>query len=252
EIIRGLLQNAEPEDTFAVLSAGTRTRSPMKERQAVTPENVEQALGFLENSHLIGALDLEQALTEAAALLKDGRNPHLVHVGTGIAAMGEQRQEKLLARLPDEVKYIGIGVGRRWNRALMKAAAEKTGGLFTQINPDEPLSWRTFELASTLNTPRMLGIKVSDSARNRWLPMTTLLSQGEELCAVCRLESRELPETVHVEGFVGDKLAAEALPVKDVMKEAGYIPRTWARLEIDRLLAEDAAKHKKEIVELSK
>jgi predicted Zn-dependent protease len=184
--------------------------------------------------------------------LKDGRNPHLVHVGTGIAAMGEQRQDSLLARLPDEVKYVGIGVGRRWNRALMKAAAEKTGGLFTQINPDEPLSWRTFELAATLNTPRMLGIKVSDSARNRWLPMTTLLSQGEELCAVCRLEAKELPETVHVEGFVGDKLAAVALPVRDVAKGAGYIPRTWARLEIDRLLAEDAAKHRKEIVELSK
>src|SRR5262249_52993262 len=33
---------------------------------------------------------------------------------------------------------------------------------------------------------------------------------------------------------------------------AGYLPRTWAKLEIDRLLAEDGAKHKDRIVELSK
>jgi len=28
-------------------------------------------------------------------------------------------------RLADAVKYVGVGVGRRWNRSLMKAAAEK-------------------------------------------------------------------------------------------------------------------------------
>src|SRR5205814_4053869 len=62
EIVRGLLQNAEPDDTFAVLTAGTRTRSPMKERLPVTPENVGQAISFLEESHLIGARDLARGL----------------------------------------------------------------------------------------------------------------------------------------------------------------------------------------------
>src|SRR5439155_13995071 len=142
---------AEPEDTFAVLTAGTRTRSPMKERQRATPENIQQALAFLENAHLIGALDLGRGLSDAAALLKDGRNPHLIHVGSGIAAMGEQRQDVLVKRIPDDVRYIGIGVGRRWNRNLMKSAAEKSGGLFTQINPDEAISWKAFELSNILN-----------------------------------------------------------------------------------------------------
>src|SRR5262249_50411528 len=126
EIIRGLLQNAEPDDTFAVLSAGTRTRSPMKTRQPATPQNIQRALEFLESSHLIGALDLEQALTEAVGLLKDAQNPHLVHVGSGIAAMGEQRQDVLVRKIPEGVRYVGVGVGRRWNRGLMKAEAERT------------------------------------------------------------------------------------------------------------------------------
>ena len=45
----------------------------------------------------------------------------------------------------------------------MKAAAERTGGFFTQINPDEPIAWRGFELAATLNAPRLLDVRVDDA-----------------------------------------------------------------------------------------
>ena len=40
--------------------------------------------------------------------------------------------------------------------------------------------------------------------------------------------------------------------MRDVAGEAGYLPRTWAKLEIDRLLAEDAEQNKQRIIELSK
>jgi hypothetical protein len=42
-----------------------------------TPATAAAALKFLEDAHLIGALDLDQALTEAARLLKAGKNPYL-------------------------------------------------------------------------------------------------------------------------------------------------------------------------------
>src|SRR5262249_28352580 len=41
-------------------------------------------------------------------------------------------------------------------------------------------------------------------------------------------------------------------PVKEVTHKADYLPRTWAKLEIDRLLAAGAMKNKRQIVELSK
>jgi hypothetical protein len=46
----------------------------------------------------------------------------------------------------------------------MKTAAERTGGHFTQINPDEPIGWRAFELFATLNTPRLFDVEVTDGA----------------------------------------------------------------------------------------
>ena len=69
----------------------------------------------------------------------------------------------------------------------MKNAADKTGGYFTQINPDEPLAWRAFELAATLNTPRLMAVGVHAGTDGpAFLTMASSLAQGEELCAVAR------------------------------------------------------------------
>jgi hypothetical protein len=251
EVVRSLLQQAEPDDTFAVLTAGTRTRS-LGPPRPVTPTNVEEALGRLEGAHLIGALDLGRALNEARPLLEAAKAPHLVHIGSGVPAMGERRQDVLVKRLPAGARYVGVGVGRRWNRSLMKAAAEATAGYFTQINPDEPVGWRGFELAATLDTPRLLDVSVADKdGAATFLPFARLAAQGEEVAAVCRVEG-ELPRAVEVKGTLEGEPYQRELKVEKVAEKAGYLPRTWARLEIERLLAENAAKHKKQIIELSK
>jgi tetratricopeptide (TPR) repeat protein len=258
DVVQGLLRHAQPEDTFAVLTAATRVAIAEKELQPVTAENVQAAVAFLEKAHLLGALDLGQALTAAEPLLKGGRNPYLVHLGSGIAAMGERRDDVLARRIPEGVRYVGVGVGKRWNRSFMKAAAERTGGHFTQINPDEPISWRAFDLAATLNTPRLLNVQVTANAGTPLLPFTSTVAQGEEMCAVMRLVGRAgdvgplLPESVTVRGLLDGQAFERVLPVKEVAAKADYLPRTWARLEIERLLAEDAVKHREQIVALSK
>jgi hypothetical protein len=252
EIIRGLLAQADPEDTFAVLTANTRIRPLNPEPLPVTPDNVQRAMEFLEQAHLIGALDLGQALSEAS----QGKSPNswLVHVGSGIAAMGERRDDELAKRLPAGTHYVGVGVGHRWNRALMKLAAERSGGYFTQINPDEQVSWRAFDLAATLDTPRLLDVRVEDrDGRVTFLSFTRSLAQGEELAAAARLAAgTKLPEAVVVSGTLDGRPIRVELPVQDVAAKADYLPRTWAKLEIERLLAEDAAKHKHAIIALSK
>ena len=145
----------------------------------------------------------------------------------------------------------------------MKIAAERSGGYFTQINPDESISWRSFDLAATLNTPRLLNVQVVDSAgKATFLNYANSIAQGEELCAITRVD-KELPESVTVTGLLNGQPFREVLPVKlpplsPATGERGrgegadYLPRTWAKLEIDRLLAEDAVKNKDKIVALSK
>src|SRR5205085_8779337 len=81
----------------------------------------------------------------------------------------------------------------------------------------------------------------------------TQLAQGEELCAVTRsnLAEKDWPASVIVTGTLDGKPYRRELKIADLGREAGYLPRTWGRLEIDRLVAEDAKKNKTAIVELS-
>jgi tetratricopeptide (TPR) repeat protein len=254
EIIRTLLANAERDDTFAVLSAATQVQRFAPSPQPVTPENVGAALAFLEKSHLLGALDLDAALTAAAELLRVSENPVLVHLGCGQAVLGERRADVLAGRIPRNACYVGVGVGKHWSQDFMRRAAERCQGYVTEINPDEAVAWRAFDLLATLNTPRLTGVRVADSEdKVRFLCPTAIMAQGEELCAIARLPAdAPLPQSVRITGTLDSRPFREVLDIESPRPDSAYLPRTWARLEIDRLLAEDAAKNKEAIIALSK
>src|SRR5262245_36421046 len=255
EVIRNYLTHVEPSDQFLVATANTRVRFASAQPQEASASNVKAAVEFLDNAHLIGALDLANAFGEIRKALGDKRATYLIHVGTGSAAMGEQGTDTLLKALPEGTRYVGVGVGRRWNRAFMKAAAEKTGGHFTQINPDEPIAWRAFDLFATLNTPRLMNVQVAaaNAPGLRFLTLAESIAQGEEICALTRVGPEiKLPKTVEGTGTIAGKPYKQELKPAMQSGDAGYLPRTWAKLEIDRLLAEDPLKHKKTIVDLSK
>jgi type II secretory pathway component GspD/PulD (secretin) len=315
EIVRAMLENAEHSDRFAILSAGTRTTQITGGSadlatggfQAATPKNVRAAVEALEQTHLVGALDLGQALAVTMALAKDGHSVHVVHLGSATPILGEKRQEALVKMLTEwqgkeeteeaeetdteeetaiagkmpagrkgetpSPRYVGVGVGKQWNRSFMKAAAAKTGGYFTQINPDENIPWRSFELLSTLNTPRLMDVKVVDSAeRTAFLCDCDAVSHGGELCAIARVDgAAPLPASVVVTGTLDGKPLSKVIRVPEALGAignpvstdadkigpasptgAGYLPRAWAKMEIDRLVDEGAEKNRARIVELSK
>jgi hypothetical protein len=260
EVLRHFLSCAAPGDTFDVVAAGTRTQRLSPAAIPVNPQSIEAAVGFLEKAHLIGALDLGHAFDEVAGLLKGG-NSWLVHLGSGYVGMGCPEQG-LAARLPPGVRYLGIGVGNRWNRAFMKAMAERTGGFFTQINPDTCVTWQAFDLMATLNSPRLTGITVNadgpgGTRRPSFVSEGSTLRQGEELFAAARLADDDgrllpTPNSVTVRGTLAGRPYTTTLQVKNVRPDASYLPRTWAKLELERLVAADAAANRQRIVDLSK
>lgn len=263
DIIKTMLENAEHNDTFNIITAGTRTQVYSKMPQLATPQNVDAAIDFLENTHLVGALDLGKAIDVARPLLNLEAygdvdmarwNPHLVHVGTAVPTLGERQVDVLVKRIPKAVTYVGIGVGKRWSRQFMKTAASNSGGLFTQINPDENIHWRAYDLLATLNTPRYHKVRVVDGAEKvTFLSFNDVVTGGEDFMAVARIgKDQPMPSSVIVTGVFNGETRSEEIAVGDVKKRHSYLPRTWAKLEIDRMLAEDAAKNKQKIIEFSK
>ncbi len=253
EVIRHLLDHAGHDDRFAIVSAGTHVRTMSAELQPVTPETQAEAIGFLDRQHLIGALDLEAALAEASRLARDARNPHVVHVGSGVPVLGKTETADLVATLGDGATYVGVGVGKSWNRTFMKAAAGATGGYYTQINPDENIAWESFDLHATLNAPRLTDLKVTDPAGREFLLFEDAVADGQEICAVTRMDAdTKLPASVTVTGKFNGGNWSRTLELADVDDGAGYLPRFWAKLEIDRLVAQNAQANKAKIIALSK
>ncbi len=263
EVIRTLLNNAEHDDTFRILAAGTTIHLFADDAKPATPANVKAAVDFLDHTHLIGALDLGHAFAAASDAAKGTTNPYLVHVGSGITHMGVV-QDDLMDHLPQGVRYVGVGIGKSYDRRFMKQAAERTGGYYTQINPDEPITWRAFDLLATLNTPRLLDVRVVDAATDkdeekwpRFLVDNPSVSQGEEVCAIARLlpgndRPARVPAALIVTGLLDGQPYREEIKVANVAGHADYLPRTWAKLEIDRLLAANSSDNQPKIVELSK
>jgi tetratricopeptide (TPR) repeat protein len=245
EIVRTLLEQTRPGDTFTLVTANTTGKVIGKPRQPVTPANIADALAALEATHLVGALDLAQALD----VLRAHRPTTVVHVGSGVPILGQKDPGTLLKDWPGE--YVGVGVGKRVNRAFWQMAAEQTGGTFVTINPDESIRWRTLELASVLNAPRLAQLQMA-GGNLTWLPFSRSLTQGEEFAAIARVPAgARLPAHVSLTGTAGKQPFSVQLDCVPARTDAGYVPRLWAKLEIDRLLA-TGKDVKTEVVQLSK
>jgi hypothetical protein len=253
DALRALLENVEHQDRFIVLTANTQTTALGKLRSA-SLTNVRAAMRRLEKTHLVGALDLEKAFRAIAEVSTGLKNPVVLHCGSGTPVLGDRDESKLRELLPKRCQYVGIGVGKQWNRNFMKQLASRSGGYFTRINPNEPIAWRAFELLAKLNAPRLVSLEATDpSGRHRWLPFVDSIADGEEFCAAMRIaRGKQMPRSVVVEGSLDGKPFNRELKVEDVAAAADYLPRQWARLEIDRLAAADGEKHRESIVALSK
>ncbi len=257
EIIRTILNHAEHDDTFSVVAAGPYASVMDAKPQAATAENVQHAVEALDRTHLVGALDLGNAFDSLKPLTEFTDNSVVVHVGSGVPILGEREAHRLVQMLPENAKYVGVGVGKRFNRSLMKLAAARSGGYFTQINPDESTSWRGFELVSTLNTPRLLDVKVAtDSGACEMLSMQDSLADGEELCAIGRYENaKEAPTELTITGRLDGQPFTETVAVGTLARsvsEASPIPRMWAKQQIELLTSLGAEQHKDRIIALSK
>ncbi len=254
DVISTMLEHAEHDDTFSIISAATRSEAFRIKPVRCSKKNVSKAIAWLEDAHLVGALALEEAFTKAKPFCRSNNDTILVHVGSANPVLGERDEKKLLKSLPSDAQYVGVGVGKSWSRSFMKSAAGRTGGHFTQINPDEKVAWKAFELLSTLNAPRLIDLKVDSGRKNvRFLTFAETIAHGQEFAAITRLPLKAKPlAEVTVSGTLDGQPFSRTLPVTSVSPQADYLPRTWARLEIDRLVANDSAANKDEIIELSK
>lgn len=256
EVVRALLAQAGSDDRFVLVAAGAAPRRFADAWLPADRAHAAAAVEFLERSHLVGGLDLGAAFDAVAetVALRGGSAAEtvLVHVGTGVAVLGETDGAALAARVPGDARFVGVAVGRRAARTFLRAAAARTGGFWTQVQPEESAAFRALEIADAIDAPWITGLAAA-AGDQRFHVFDDAVAAGGEIAAVVRLEAKApLPERVVLSGTLRGAAWSETVRVADVSVGAGYLPREWARLEIERLLLDGAAEHKDTIIALSK
>ena len=122
EIVKTILDNAEHDDTFSILTAATRVHAYQAEPQTATPANVEQAVRFLENVHLVGALDLGRAFDGRAAAGRGGPES-----GPGPRRLRPAGPRAARPRCPGQARARTGGLRRHWRGQPLVAGVDEIG-----------------------------------------------------------------------------------------------------------------------------
>ena len=258
-ILRRLLAEADDDDTFALINVDTRARAWRGELTPVRDASASSAVAFAEVAAPMGATNIMAALKAAGRIIDDSHatNAHIVYLGDGVATDCETAADRLAAAVPDGATFIGIGVGKKVDATFLQAAADRTGGMFTTMNPSEDITWRAFDMVAALNTARLVDIETvfTDAAGGvvpaEAYPSTGTLSDGEALTVLARTDGF-MPARMVLKARSGNENVEQTYDLMPPADGANYAPRLWASARINHLLREDAERHKKEIVRLSK
>jgi tetratricopeptide (TPR) repeat protein len=261
ELLKGVLHCAAAGDTFQVITAAHTAKVLTPRPIAVSAETVKAVTDALGKTHILGALDLKAALRSAGTLAaaRPG-NACIVYLGAARTVLGSRDVWKLAGQLDANVPFVGVAVGKRYNRDFLSLAARRSGGLYENIHPDENLRWRAMDLVATLNTPRLTDLTVTakvDGNALPLLPVDTMVGHGEQICLAGAVDiTKKLPQAVTIKGLLNGKPWQKRIACKPQDANAGYLPRLWAKLEIDRLVELHARtgkyEHRQEAIRLSR
>jgi len=230
-----LLAEADDGDAFALINVDTRARTWRDELTPVRDPSASGALAFAEVSAPMGATNILAAFKEAGDIISrtGAPNAHIVYLGDGIATDSETARHRLAAAVPEGTTFIGVGVGKKVDATFLQAAADRTGGMFTTINPSEDMTWRAFDMVAALNTPRLVDIEtVFTDATGGVVPVdaypsTGTLSDGEALTVLGRTDGL-MPARMVLKARAADENVEETYDLMPPTEGADYAPRLWA------------------------
>ncbi len=230
EIVRNLLNFAEDGDTATLIVAGARPRSLARYRLDATPETTKRMVETLEQTHLVGGLNLQRAIDAAQPFFVAAGNPMLVHVGAGRASLGQCDPKALLAQIPASVRSIGIAVTAGELPELIAAEAGRPNGRAVKIDPADDIRGQVIGLLDAMDQPSLPNNKVVTSEKSVALPRPVSFARA------CR---SLLPGTVRL-GFVAhDSKAWQDLILAGWQWHSGRLVEADQRFQ--RLLADPEA-----------
>lgn len=244
---RFILQHLDKEDRFAVVDFDDGVELFAPELMAVTAENIEKALGFVEAIEDSGGTNINDALLEALRMTESGERPsYILFLTDGLPTVGITGTAEILGNIRKantrSTRIVVFGVGDDVNTELLDRISLDNRGTSLYVSEEDNLEAAISNYYEKISSPMLSeltiefsGIKVKD-VYPRVLPD---LFVGSQIVLVGRFQGQG-PLTVTLSGKVKGQERRFVLADQPLTKGEtnAFLERLWATRRIGFLLEE--------------
>lgn len=226
-------------DRFRVVAFNNRAYEILPWTPA-TPENVQRALGLVENLVPNGGTDLYAGIAEGLRHLDDDRATSLVLVTDGVANQGlvePAHFAKLLGQY--DVRVFGFLMGNSANWPLMRLIAETSGGFYAAVSNEDDIVGQLLLAKSKVAHEalhgasfKFSGARVSETTGDT----PNKVYRGQQLVIFGRYHGAGPAKVVLNARLTGeDKTYVTSFDFPEVDTDNPEIERLWAMAQIERI-----------------
>lgn len=245
--LASLLTSLTPGDTFNLATVDVECDWAFDKPLPASAHNASAARKFLDERTSLGWTDLDRAF--ASVLKQCGPDTHIIYIGDGIISTRDADPEAFVKRLrglfegqPGTCHAVALGSSHE--ATVLKAMAAHGGGSVRRIDQQHGPRAMALDLLKEIVQPGLRNLKVEFKglrvAKVYPEELPNLPGGSQQI-----LLGRYLPQgkdqtgEITVTGTQNGKPVrfVSALNLKDAEEGNSFIPRLWARMHLDHLLA---------------
>ena len=228
------IQALRPSDTFNVITFSDRAHWLSSTPIAVTPSNVEEAIGTVSRIKSEGGTNMLPAIKMA---FKNPAHGDYLRQVVFLTDGGVGDEESLFSAIQDGLndrRLFTVGIGPAPNAYFMRKAARAGRGTFTFISDTSEVEAKMSALLDRLSSPVVTDLTLESSHGTIEILPNPLpdLYLGDPLVAVWSGEAFDQP--LRLSGVI-DGIAWEQSIDIDAASSREGIAKTWARIKLDQL-----------------
>ncbi|QDS97846.1 VIT domain-containing protein [Adhaeretor mobilis] len=172
--LKFVLNNLREGDLFNIVAYDSAVSTFKPELVKFTSDTRDAAIGFVNSLFAGGSTNIDAALTQTLAMLKDGDRPsYVIFLTDGLPTAGEQNEAKIAqhAAAANKVRarLFSFGVGYDVNSRLLDKLSAGNHGQSEYVRPNEDIEAAVSKLYRRIGTPVMTDVLLTleiDGASN--------------------------------------------------------------------------------------
>lgn len=248
--IEALLAGLDDRDRFQLLTADVTANAAFLKPRTAIGNATQEALEFLERRQPLGWSDLGKALEDAFSRAKD--ETHIIYVGDGVHTRSHEDAAAFLDRMRAAWNARGtvhtVVPGSSQDALILRGLAEFGGGSYRALSSVGGDAARAAaDLLESMTGPGLRDLKLQVDGIEVAAVHPASVSHvpaGDEIIVVGRYDATAtaLTGTVRLSARVDGKRREWIHPIDLSGADRGesFIPRLWARRELDHLQREGA------------